>query len=147
MIKRFHDGRPKPYLSAAEYAQLRDDDRFLYNEEPDPSARITGDKGRENPAEGAPYGEGLIGRITELEHDNALLRRALSYAQGQQLSLMGERAKLLEALERCLEELYAPEAGCSCHISPPCADCVDYASIREAQAIARAALEGSVDRG
>ena len=32
-----------------------------------PSARITGDKDRENPVEGAPYGEGLIGRIDELE--------------------------------------------------------------------------------
>ncbi len=32
-----------------------------------PSARITGDKDRENPVEGAPYGEGLIGRIDDLE--------------------------------------------------------------------------------
>lgn len=52
-IKRFPDGRAKPYLSPAEYAELRDDDRFLYNEGTSPSARITGDKGRENPAEGA----------------------------------------------------------------------------------------------
>lgn len=33
-IKRFSDGKPKPYLSSAEYAELRDDDRFLYNEGP-----------------------------------------------------------------------------------------------------------------
>ena len=79
MIKRFHDGRPKPFLSPAEYAQLRDDDRFLYNEEPDPSARITGDKGRENPAEGAPYGEGLIGRIDALSNECQRLRTALQY--------------------------------------------------------------------
>ena len=33
-----------------------------------PSARITSDKDRENPVEGAhPYGDGLIGRILELE--------------------------------------------------------------------------------
>lgn len=53
MIKRFPDGTAKPFLTPREYAELRDDDRFLYNEGADPSARITGDKGRENPAEGA----------------------------------------------------------------------------------------------
>ena len=67
MIKRFPDGTAKPFLTPHEYAQLRDDDRFLYNEGPPPSARITGDKDRENPVEGAPYGEGLIGRIDDLE--------------------------------------------------------------------------------
>ena len=53
MIKRFPDGTAKPFLTPHEYAQLRDDDRFLYNEGPPPSARITGDKDRENPVEGA----------------------------------------------------------------------------------------------
>lgn len=53
MIKRFPDGTAKPFLPPSEYAELRDDDRFLYNEGADPSARITGDKGRESPAEGA----------------------------------------------------------------------------------------------
>ena len=48
--------------------------------------------------------------------------------------------RMREALEACLEELYAPEASCSCHISPPCGDCVDYASVREAIALARQAL-------
>ena len=67
-IKRFPDGRAKPFLPPHEYAQLRDDDKFLYNEESTPSARITSDKDRENPVEGAPpYGDGLIGRITALE--------------------------------------------------------------------------------
>lgn len=46
---------------------------------------------QENPVEGAPYGEGLLGRIVELERDNELLRRALSHAQGEQLRLMNER--------------------------------------------------------
>ena len=31
-IKRFPNGTAKPFLSPAEYSQLRDDDRFLYNE-------------------------------------------------------------------------------------------------------------------
>ena len=76
MIKRFPDGTAKPFLPPSEYAELRDDDRFLYNEGTTPSARITGDKGRENPAEGAPYGEGLIGRITALEAREAELVEA-----------------------------------------------------------------------
>ena len=38
-----------------------------------------------------------------------------------------------------------PEANCSCHLSPPCSDCVDYGSWREVfsacqSAIARATL-------
>jgi hypothetical protein len=44
------------------------------------------------------------------------------------------------ALEQCLEHLYAPSANCSCHISPPCNDCVDYAGIRDAIRDAKAAL-------
>jgi hypothetical protein len=44
------------------------------------------------------------------------------------------------ALEQCLEHLYAPNANCSCHISPPCNDCVDYAGIRDAIRDAKAAL-------
>ena len=34
-IKRFPDGRPKPFLPPDRYAELRDDDRFLYNEGPE----------------------------------------------------------------------------------------------------------------
>lgn len=34
-----------------------------------------------------------------------------------------------------------PEANCSCHMSPPCSDCIDFGHIREAIATARAALK------
>ena len=54
-----------------------------------PSARITGDKDRENPVEGAPYGEGLIGRIDDLEAklrataiEAHRLRSCLRYIEG-----------------------------------------------------------------
>jgi hypothetical protein len=30
--------------------------------------------------------------------------------------------------------LEAPDSNCSCHISPPCSDCVDYGDIREMKA-------------
>jgi hypothetical protein len=50
-------------------------------------------------------------------------------------------SKAMEAaLEQCLEHLYAPSANCSCNISPPCNDCVDYSGIREAIRDAKAAL-------
>jgi hypothetical protein len=37
-----------------------------------------------------------------------------------------------DTLEMSLGELYAPEPVCTCHINPPCRDCVDYGSTREA---------------
>jgi hypothetical protein len=52
-----------------------------------------------------------------------------------------EMNKTMEAaLEQCLEHLYAPSANCSCHISPPCTDCVDYAGIRGAIRDAKSAI-------
>jgi len=46
-----------------------------------------------------------------------------------------ERVKRLEAWGDRLEELLGdpPDANCSCHISPPCNDCVEWAAIREAK--------------
>jgi hypothetical protein len=37
-----------------------------------------------------------------------------------------------DALEMRLGELYTPKPVCTCHIDPPCRDCVDYGSTREA---------------
>jgi hypothetical protein len=49
---------------------------------------------------------------------------------------------LIAALELMLEVIpEPPEANCSCHISPPCNDCVDYSGEREAFDFARRALE------
>lgn len=44
------------------------------------------------------------------------------------------------ALEALLEVSYAPEARCSCHLSPPCGDCVEFGATREAMDDARVAL-------
>ena len=51
-------------------------------------------------------------------------------------ALLKERVKRLEAWGDRLEELLGdpPRANCSCHISPPCSDCVEWAAIREAKA-------------
>lgn len=34
-LQRFGDGRLKPFLSAMDYDDLRDDDKFLYNRRPE----------------------------------------------------------------------------------------------------------------
>lgn len=57
--------------------------------------------------------------------------------------MISEKQKALEAalglfLERCEEP---PDRNCSCHIAPPCGDCVEYSGLREAFADAREALK------
>ena len=42
------------------------------------------------------------------------------------------------ALSLCVDEIHVPDRNCSCHISPPCNDCVNHSS-------ARAALEDAHD--
>lgn len=38
---------------------------------------------------------------------------------------------VLELLAEANEYIDAPERNCSCHISPPCSDCIDYAHVRD----------------
>ena len=38
---------------------------------------------------------------------------------------------------------HPPEGGCSCHISPPCNDCVDYSHVRELIADARHSIQAA----
>ena len=55
--------------------------------------------------------------------------------------LMAAAPKLLEALEDLMEMTgEPPDRNCSCHISPPCNDCVDYSEWRDAFEYARAAI-------
>lgn len=48
----------------------------------------------------------------------------------------------LQALLDCVGE--PPDANCSCHIAPPCSDCVEHAALREALGLARTAMR--IDR-
>lgn len=84
-------------------------------------------------------------KIAELENlakaNNDLARIEVAYRK----QLAFQRAEMANALEAALGELYAPEASCSCHISPPCSDCVEYSSIRSTQDLIRAALEARND--
>ena len=54
--------------------------------------------------------------------------------------LLARVKRLVEALEtlevrgdQMNDELYPPDSNCSCHISPPCNDCVDWSSMRMAK--------------
>ena len=57
------------------------------------------------------------------------------------LALIQQRDELLAALELFMERVdEPPEANCSCHISPPCNDCVENWGLREAFSDAKAAI-------
>lgn len=60
-------------------------------------------------------------------------------------ALIDERDALLVACEASLEILDAPPTNCSCHLSPPCSDCVDHSGTREAIGIAKAAVAKAYD--
>jgi len=50
----------------------------------------------------------------------------------------------VESALRCMLEVVEepPAPNCSCHVSPPCNDCVEYGALREAIAEAKKALKG-----
>jgi hypothetical protein len=53
------------------------------------------------------------------------------------------RAALRAALELLVERAdLAPARNCSCHLAPPCGDCVEWGGLREGLEEARAALKG-----
>jgi hypothetical protein len=47
---------------------------------------------------------------------------------------------MLAALHSLVEGIDVPESNCSCHISPPCSDCVEHGHVREALEQAQAAI-------
>ena len=70
---------------------------------------------------------------------------ALHLIQNREPKLAEEVPRLREALEVMLDATIAPDANCSCHIAPPCSDCVEFSMIREAREQAKAALAGGSD--
>ena len=61
--------------------------------------------------------------------------------QKQLTDVTAQRNSLEGALELMLERIQKPpNRNCSCHISPPCNDCVDFGGEREAFEVAKEAL-------
>ena len=54
--------------------------------------------------------------------------------------LIAAAPDLLTALEYIIECVPCPERNCSCHIAPPCSDCVENGALREALDDARAVV-------
>ncbi|BBH13410.1 hypothetical protein [Chromobacterium haemolyticum] len=65
----------------------------------------------------------------------------LTYNDEAVSKLISQRDNLLSALELMVERIAEPpDANCSCHLSPPCNDCVDYGGEREAFETAKAEI-------
>jgi hypothetical protein len=63
---------------------------------------------------------------------------ALAY--GDRRYLLGLVDDLTAALETLVEFTDVPDVNCSCHLNPPCVDCVEYGGIRDALERARVVL-------
>ena len=57
------------------------------------------------------------------------------------------KQELIYTIESLIEMNYAPESNCSCHISPPCNDCVDYYRAREVNEHAKSAITKLTNTG
>lgn len=62
-----------------------------------------------------------------------------------QVLVIDDRNKTIKNLKAAIEGLLetddTPEPNCSCHISPPCSDCVEYSGRREALEFARRVIK------
>ena len=73
-------------------------------------------------------------KLARVEKERDALKAKLEHADA--------RIRRLEAcIEDFLELTEVPDANCSCHLAPPCGDCVEYGSIREVRALANALLK------
>lgn len=72
---------------------------------------------------------------------NADTELALFAENQKRADVERERDQLRGALELMLERVQEPpEANCSCHLSPPCNDCIEYGGEREAFESAKDAI-------
>lgn len=79
--------------------------------------------------------------VADTEVTAKINKAILSIAKDEISKLREQNRSLVAALELMLERIAEPpEANCSCHISPPCNDCVDYSGEREAFECAKDAL-------
>ena len=81
---------------------------------------------------------GLV--LDELSAHAERLRAALAEDQQERDQALAVRYALEDLLE--VADL-APERNCSCHLSPPCNDCIEWNGLRDAIANARAVIAKS----
>lgn len=78
----------------------------------------------------------LTAKCNWYNSDGARLERERDELKRQLAECKGLLSNLMEVVEE------PPESNCSCHISPPCSDCVEWSGLREALSEARTAIKG-----
>ncbi len=76
----------------------------------------------------------LKSAISRMADENIEFKEQLATVTAQRNSLEGALKLMLERIQE------PPDSNCSCHISPPCNDCVDFGGEREAFEVAKEAL-------
>ena len=59
------------------------------------------------------------------------IKELIEWLQGENEALKAELALAKELLDRWYNDSDIPDSNCSCHISPPCGDCVNWGGLRE----------------
>lgn len=122
----------------------------FFNQKVQCKAKATCDDGycgRHSPAKRKVRGDAREEKILEKYRSAAEAREAKRQAEIN-VAVKAETAELRiqsDELLAALDDLVAmtdepPEPSCSCHISPPCNDCVEYSGIRSALAAAKKAI-------
>lgn len=100
----------------------------------------------DNRTHGLSAGDSDYVVVADSEETAKINKATLSIARDEISKLREQNRSLVAALELMLERIAEPpEANCSCHISPPCNDCVDYYGEREAFEFAKEALASVTD--
>ena len=80
-----------------------------------------------------------FGMSVLLDPKNEAIDHSLDYLEHHpKVKAHDELVAALRSLDEVVDD--APEANCSCHVAPPCSDCVENSSLREAKALVRAVL-------
>lgn len=85
---------------------------------------------------------GILALIAQNKHDadaDTICRHLLSEELDEALAANKKSKAAIEGLLDVIED--PPERNCSCHLNPPCNDCVEYSGIREALEFAREAIK------
>lgn len=75
--------------------------------------------------------DGDYGNVKACAAFGAWLQQAKRH-EAEKAELEKQKSSLCGLMEDLLENMVQPpERNCSCHISPPCGDCVDWGGLRE----------------